>query len=136
MKKFTFLFVVAMFTMGISLSAQKKEKILKDEKRTTVAGKRGAVIKNDVPTKDVEAPAPGKQESRGYGDCSLGFSNYTGYWVKAYVDGNFMGYIEPYGFETYYAYDGYTSWYCETAGGTYSWSDSGNCEGYYEYNLR
>ena len=86
-------------------------------------------IKSDEPTEDKR-----ETKSRGADDCTIYFDNYSGLYVKVYVDGDYMGTMSPYGSLTVYA-GGYTTIYCVSVGNTRYWSDSGDCSGYYHYKL-
>jgi hypothetical protein len=135
MKKYLVMICLAVFAVTMASAQTKKPLIVQDSKQHKVDPKqRGANVKTDVPTTDVVAPAPTARGASDY--CTMTFDNYTGYWVKIYVDGNFKGYVEPYGVGSVTVYGGYTTYYCETTGGTYYWSGEGNCEGEYHYNLR
>ncbi len=136
MKKYLVMICLTVFAVTFaSAQGAKKPLIVQDSKQQKMdPKKRGAVIKTDVPTTDVAAPAPANRGATE--NCTMTFDNYTGYWVKVYVDGNFQGYVEPYGVGDVTVYGGYTTYYCETAGGTYYWSGEGNCEGEYHYNLK
>ena len=135
MKKY--LLMICLTVMSVSyVSAQvKKRLIVQDPKQTKVDAKaRGAAIKVDKPTTDVAAPAPAQRGSTDF--CTITFDNYTGYWINVYVDGNYKGDVAPYGVGDVTVYGGYTTYYCVTAGGTYSWSDNGDCSGDYHINLK
>src|ERR1044071_9140071 len=126
MKKHLFMLLIAVLSFGVANAQNgKKEHVIKDVKATKmVAGTRGSKVKTDVPTTDVAAPAP---TNRGTADdCHLTFDNYTGYWIKIYVDGNYKGMVEPWGTGEVWVFGGWTSWYCETAGGTFYWENSGD----------
>lgn len=137
MRKKIFMLLVAALSFGVANAQDggKKEHVIKDVKATKMAGARGKdKIKNDVPTTDVAAPKAAERGSAS--ECHLTFDNYTGYWVKVYVDGNFKGYVEPWKTGEVYVYGGWTSWYCETAGGTLYWENSGDCYSDWWVNLR
>ncbi len=88
-----------------------------------VAASRGANpnIKGDIPKTD----AP-KSKSRSAA-CSITLDNYTGYYIKVYVDGYYKGTLDAYGKGTVVVSDGYKTVYCVTVGGTKEWSAAGNC---------
>lgn len=137
MKKHLFMLLIAVLSFGVAnaQSGAKKEHVIKDVKATKMAGARGKdKIKTDVPTTDVAAPKPAERGS--VSECHLTFDNYTGYWIKIYVDGNFKGYVEPWGTGEVWVYGGWTSWYAESAGGTYYWENSGDCYSDWWVNLR
>lgn len=89
-------------------------------------------IKSEAPGTDVEAPRP----SATRGNCTVSFSNSTGYYVKVYIDGNYKGTLAPYESGSVTVYSGYTTVYCITTGGTYDWSASGDCSGTYVFDIR
>lgn len=112
----------------------------KPEKNVTVQGKavaktRGANpnIKNDEPT--VDKPVPRPAASRGVA-CQVHFDNYTGLYIKIYVDGDFKGTLAPWDDGYVTVGSGYTRIYCISTGGTREWNASGNCDGEYRYTLR
>jgi hypothetical protein len=108
------------FAKGIK---QKKVVKLKAQKGAN-AGMAGS-----KPTGDTK-----KEKARG-SYCSVYFNNFTGYYVDVYMDGVYWGEIAPYGGGTVTDGDGYTRIYCQTVGGSYSWTASGNCDHDYEYDL-
>ncbi|RYC66878.1 hypothetical protein [Spirosoma sordidisoli] len=112
----------------------------KPDKNVTVTGKavpktRGANpnIKKDVPTTDVPVPRPAK--TRG-ALCRVKFDNYTGLYIKIYVDGDYKGTLAPWDDGTVTVGSGYTTIYCVSTGGTREWSASGDCRENYVYTLR
>jgi hypothetical protein len=132
MKKIVFLALACILSFGFNAEtfAQGKEK-----KAVKLSGKkmeksRGADpnIKQDRPTTDVV-----QEKTRGL--CSVDFINYTGYTINVYVDGYFKGTLSPYGSGNVTVGSGYTRIYCVTAGGTYSWTATGNCDHAYQYSL-
>lgn len=90
-------------------------------------------IKSDAPTTDIAAKKPTK--TRGT-YCTVYLTNYTGYYVKVYLDGYYKGTLGPYESGEVTAYSGYKTVYCITTGGTYDWSAAGDCDGSYYFNLR
>ncbi len=138
MKKQVLTFVIALLSFGFADAQNpngKKEHVIKDVKATKMVGVRGpGKVKNDVPTTDVVLPAP---TNRGSGsECLLTFDNFTGFWIKVYVDGNFKRYVEPWRTGEVTVYGGWTTWYCETTGGNMSWENSGDCYLDWWINLR
>ena len=125
---FAFITVVSV----TSANAQTKKKVSVDVKAKAATKSRGANphIKSEAPTTD-KAVA----KSRG-ADCSVNFDNYTGLYVKVYVDGYYKGTVAPYSNGTVTVGEGYTTIYCVSTGGTQEWNASGNCEGSYTYKLR
>jgi len=87
-------------------------------------------IKVDVPTTDVPVA-----KSRG-GGCRYKFDNYTGLFIKVYVDGYYKGTIDPWGTASMTVNSAYTKVYMISAGGTREWSSSGECSSLYTYTLR
>jgi hypothetical protein len=122
-----FAFMAVVFS-SVDASAQKKV----DVAGKTIAKHRGANpnIKKDAPTTDVPVSKP-----RGAA-CSVKFDNYTGLYIKVYVDGYYKGTLDAYGSGSVTVAGGYTKIYCVSAGGTREWNASGNCEGGYTYSLR
>jgi len=88
-------------------------------------------VKYERPTEDVVAP---KENTRG-GVCCLGFDNYTGYYLDIWVDETYRGRVAPYDYDDLCVAGGITTWYAETAGGTYYWNGSGDCEGSFNIKL-
>jgi hypothetical protein len=86
-------------------------------------------IKSVAPTTDVRAT-----KSRG-ATCQIYFQNSSGLYVEIYVDGSYYGTLVPNGAMNVYVDSGYTTIYCVSSGRTRYWNDSGNCNGYYRYNL-
>lgn len=120
-------FMAVAFT-SINASAQKKV----DVKSTAAVKTRGANpnIKKDAPTTDVAVA-----KARG-GACSVKFDNYTGLYIKVYVDGYYKGTLDAWGSGTVTVSGGYTKIYCVSVGGTREWNASGDCQGGYIYSLR
>ncbi len=134
MKKIIFVALTCMLSFGIlsttTANAQAKDKKVMKLSGQKMSKSRGADpnIKQDRPTSDVA-------QEKARGTCSVNFINYTGYTINVYVDGYFKGTLSPYGSGNVTVGSGYTKIYCVTAGGTYSWSASGNCDHLYEYDL-
>lgn len=116
-----------------SSSAFAQKKTVVDVKSTAAVKTRGAnpKIKVDAPTSD-DKPVV---KTRGAA-CSVKFDNYTGLYIKVYVDGYYKGTLDAYGSGTVTVGSGYTTIYCVSAGGTREWNASGNCDGGYTYSLR
>lgn len=86
----------------------------------------------DIPTTDAH-PVP---KSRGT-TTTINFDNYTGLFVKMYVDGNYKGTIDAWGKATITVKSGYTSVYLVSVGGTREWNASpGNTSAVWNYTLR
>ncbi len=94
---------------------------------------RGATkIIHDVPSTDsvVAPPCDTCYE------CHITFDNYTGYAIDIYIDGNYKGWVEPWGKGEVWGHPGFT-WYAESAGGGYSWTNNMDCCAYeWWVNLR
>ena len=138
MKKAIFGSVLFFFSMVLvcsttSVSAQAKAKKTVVIKSKAVEANRGTNpnIKSDVPTKDKQ-----EAKNRAAAACSIYFDNFTGYYVKVYVDGDYKGTVGPYDSGTVTVGDGYTTIYCITSGGTKEWSATGNCtDSFYRFKL-
>jgi hypothetical protein len=122
-----FAFVSLAFS-STTVFAQKKVEV----KSTAAVKSRGAnpKIKGDAPTTDVAVA-----KSRGAA-CVVKFDNYTGLYVKVYVDGYYKGTVSPWSDGTVSVGDGYTTIYCVSAGGTREWNASGDCRTSYVYTLK
>ncbi len=131
MKK-TIIGILAAGCMLLAFSASSYAQPKKTVKKTAtaVSANRGANpnIKGEAPTTDTKV-------AKSRGTCSIYFSNYTGFYVKVYVDGYYKGTMSPYGYMSVYVGDGYTTYYCITAGGTYEWSGDGDCRSAYSVSL-
>ncbi len=126
---FNVVLTVAMMVLSINFSnAQTKGVDVIGQK---VEASRGAV-KHERPTEDVVAP---KDTTRGP-VCCLGFDNYTGYYIDVWVDGTYRGRVTPYEYDDLCVTGGITSWYAETAGGSYYWNGSGDCQGSFNIKLK
>jgi hypothetical protein len=128
---FAFLFAFLM-AGALSVNAQSAKVVLKEE--VSARGDNPDLKDKEICNMpDVERPDP--TATRG-SYCKLTFDNYTGYYVNVWVDGDFRGTLDPYGTSYVKVGSGWTSWYCETTGGTYFWKDSGNCDGDQWWNLK
>ncbi len=85
----------------------------------------------DAPDVAVAKPAATRGST-----CTVNVDNYTGYDVYVYVDGDYYGWVGAWGEGAVTVYDGWTTVYCVTTGGTYDWSASGNCDFFFNYELR
>jgi len=114
-----------------SMDAAAQKKV--DVKSTAVSKSRGANpnIKSEAPTSDAKPVV----KARG-ADCKVKFDNYTGLYIKIYVDGYYRGTLDAWGDGTVTVSGGYTKIYCISTGGSREWNASGNCEGNYTYTLR
>lgn len=79
-------------------------------------------IKKDIPTTDAVNPMPDK--SRGI--HHLDFDNLTGYFIKLYIDGNYMGTVAPWGHSKIAVTGQYNEVYGITTGNTYQWQKEDN----------
>jgi hypothetical protein len=101
------------------------------KKIVKIVGKKGKIankIKTDKPMADVKV-------IKAKTHCSVYFNNYSGLFVNIYMDGIFWGTVSPYGGMTVSPGYGYSTIYCESAGGLWSWSASGECSTPYEFDL-
>lgn len=135
MKKLLF---IAVLVVGISFTsfAQQKSTKVVNIKATKVEKSRGENpnIKKDFVcnTTDVAVAKPAKSR----GDiCSIKVDNWTGFYVKVFVDGDFYGWVSPWDDGSVSVYSGYTTVYCITAGGSLEWKGAGSCDGEYEYKI-
>ena len=127
MRKHILIAVVFLLSIGIQQTATAAGK---GNKVVSVVGKKGttAGMKKAQPTAD-------KAKEKGRDACTVHYNNYTGYYIDIYQDGVFWGTMAPWGYFTVRDGEGYTRIYCETRGGTYSWSATGDCSTTYEYKL-
>lgn len=138
MKKNLFVLLIAALSFGFAQAqtTEKKEHVIRDVKSQPVSAERGASkIVKDVPTTDVPVPQP--DVCVNCNACNFTFDNWTGYWIKVYVDGQFKGYLEPWGSGTAFVRENSNgTWYCETAGGTLCWEGKNYCGLDEQINLR
>ncbi len=127
--------ILSIFAAGFMLlafsataSAQKKINVKVESKAVDANRGPNPKIKSEAPATDVV-------EAKSRSTCSVYFDNYSGLYVKVYVDGYYRGTLSPYGSFTVNVADGYTEIYCISTGGTRDWSASGNCTGRYIYSL-
>jgi hypothetical protein len=137
MRKLLLWLVCLLLTLAPFATTQAQTKPRKD---VTVEGKlanktrgKNPNIKNDEPT--VDTPMTRPAATRG-ALCKVHFDNYTGLYIKIYVDGNFKGTLAPWDDGWVTVYNGYTRIYCISSGGSREWNASGNCEGEYYYKLQ
>ncbi|MGB5030323.1 MAG: hypothetical protein WBO38_17610 [Chitinophagaceae bacterium] len=131
MKKLILSTIAAGFMLlafSATASAQKKINVKVESKAVDANRGSNPKIKSEAPTTDVV-------EAKSRSTCSVYFDNYSGLYVKVYVDGYYRGTLSPYGSFTVNVADGYTEIYCISTGGTRDWSASGNCTGRYIYSL-
>lgn len=124
------MFVIACMMLVFNTTASAQKKITVKVESQAVDANRGSnpKIKSEAPTTDVK-------EEKSRGTCSVFFDNYSGLYVKVYVDGYYRGTLSPYGSFTVNVADGYTEIYCISTGGTRDWTATGNCTGRYTYSL-
>jgi hypothetical protein len=137
MKKCLFLclFLFMTGTLSFSVSAQEKPSKSVEVTGKAVPKSRGANpnIKMDIPTVDNPIPRPPKSR----GDlCTVKFDNWTGLYIKIYVDGNYKGILDPWDKGSVTVGSGYTKIYCVSTGGSREWNADGNCDGGYTYTLK
>jgi hypothetical protein len=122
------LFLLLGFTFCLSLSfGQESPKSVTGKK----FDKKGAGANLVVPNTDVVAPKPDKTRSQ----CCISFDNYTGLWLDVWVDGVYKGHIAPWEEGDVCVYSGWTTYYIRSSGGTYEWSDSGDCNGWFSLKI-
>ena len=133
MKKTILIMTVAVlatvFIHGSAFSQKKTIERTISSKAVQASRGENPNIKSDVPTEDKKVT-----KSRGAYNCEVYFDNYSGLYVKVYVNGYYMGTMSPYGSLTVYV-DDYADIYCVSAGGTREWADHGTCDGYYHFKL-
>ena len=114
MKKTLIILAIAfMASISVDVLAQSKD----------VVAIKGSNPKFTLPTTDVEAEKPDPKRST----CCLNFDNYTGYIIYVWVDDVYRGTVAAWDEDGLCVNGGWTTWYARTAGGTYSWSGSGEC---------
>ena len=118
-----------LLAFSTTASAQKKITVKLTSQQVEASRGSNPNIKTTAPTTD-------NPQSKSRGTCYIDFTNYTGYYINVYVDGNYMLQLWPYGKGTVYGVDGYTTIYGISAGGTVEWpTKGGNCSGYYTYGF-
>ena len=137
MRKYVICLLVGILSFVVvhaQADSTKKAHVGSDVKITKNAGERGKdKIQNDLPTTRVIAPLP-DSGSAAY-DCITTFDNFTGYWIRVYINGNYMGDIEPWGKGEVKTNKG-DIWYCEPPGGVGYFEGVCNCEADQWINLR
>ena len=130
------LITVLFFGLSFSAFAQQKTTKIVAIKATKVEKSRGENpnIKKDFTCNAADVAVPKPAKSRG-DLCSIKVDNWTGFYVKVFVDGDFYGWVSPWEDGSVTVYSGYTTVYCITAGGTLEWSGAGSCDGEYEYKI-
>ncbi len=123
------MFAITCMMLAFTTTASAQKKIaVKLQSSAVEANRSASKIKGEAPTTDVV-------ETKSRGTCSVFFDNYSGLYVKVYVDGYYRGTLSPYGSFTVNVADGYTEIYCISTGGTRDWTATGNCTGRYTYSL-
>ena len=124
--------------MLLNLPNGKREHIVKDAKASIVTDSAASnKINSVIPSTDVIVEEPANRGSGSY--CTVVFDNYTGYAINVYivdVDTIYKGWIEPWGKGEISYPGGWTSWYCESAGGGCFWTNGGDCFSDWYVNLR
>ncbi|MBB2144614.1 hypothetical protein GM921_03900 [Pedobacter sp. LMG 31464] len=122
--------IVALF-IGIDTFAQTNKTV--EIKSTAVAKFRGSnpKIKVDMPTNDSKPIV----KARGSG-CTIQFENYTGLYIKVYVNGYYKGTMDAWGKAKVVTNNGYETVYLVSVGGTREWNTSGDCSGVYTFVLK
>ena len=131
MKKHLLMAFICLITTGMLSTPAMAQEHQKGKKIVKVVGKKGKIdkaIKTDRPMADVKV-----LKSKTH--CSVYFNNYSGLYVNVYMDGIFWGTVSPYGGMTVAPGHGYSTIYCESAGGLWNWSASGECSTPYEFDL-
>lgn len=119
-------------TSAKSQTGAKTSKIESDKAQQAEAGASDTNVKNDVATNSKggsAAPAPpdkGGEKGRGFGlgYVEVIFNNYSPWYVKCYVDGNYRGTIAPWGALNFPTGNGPTLLYARADfddGSTYRW---------------
>jgi hypothetical protein len=131
------LFITVLF-LGISFSSFAQQKATKvvavNAKKVEKTRGENPNIKKDFTCNapDVAVPKPAKSR----GDyCGINVDNWTGYYVKVFVDGDFYGWVAPWDKGGVTVYSGYTTVYCITAGGSLEWKAEGSCDSLFEYKI-
>jgi len=131
MKKYLLTAFICLFTVGLSNTQVLAQEHQHGKKIVKVAGKKGKMgdkIKADKPMSDTKMT---KTKTH----CSVFFNNFSGLFVNVYMDGIFWGTLSPYGAMTVAPGHGYSTIYCESTGGLWNWSASGECSQPYEFDL-
>lgn len=127
--------ILSIFAAGCMLLAFSTSSFAQPKKAVKVMSKTVATNRGVSPHIKVDMPTTDKKANKPRGTCTVYFDNYSGLYVKVYVDGYYMGTLSPYGSFTVNAGDGYTEIYCISTGGTRDWEATGNCTGRYTYSL-
>jgi hypothetical protein len=131
MKKYLCMAFVCLLTIAVFHTPAMAQNHQPGKKIVKVAGKKGKManqIKTDKPMAD-------QKMVKAKTHCSVYFNNYSGLFVNVYMDGIFWGTVSPYGGMTVAPGHGYSTIYCESTGGLWSWSASGECSTPYEFDL-
>jgi uncharacterized protein (UPF0333 family) len=107
------------------------------KKTVAVAGKAVAKSRGANPNIKMDAPTVDKPVAKNRSaTCAITFDNWTGLYIKIYVDGNYKGTVDAWGKGTVSVGDGYTTVYCVSVGGTREWTAAGDCREAYTYKLQ
>lgn len=115
-----------------SQAGTKTSKVESDKAQQTAAGESDANIKTEMATNSKSgpaAPAPpdkGGEKGKGFGlgYVEVTFNNFSPWYVKCYVDGNYRGTVAPWGALTFPTGNGATTLYARADfddGSTYRW---------------
>ncbi len=130
MKKIVLMmFAVAFMLLAFTtISSAQKKMVVKVESKAVDAN-RGANphIKSEAPTTD-------KVEEKIRGGCKINVKNYTGYFIKMYIDGKYQSTLSPWADCTVTMGGGSTTLYCISAGGTLEWETNCSCD--WQFNFR
>ena len=142
MKKIYFLSLAIILVLSSATSSfAQKNTVVKTPQLNKVEKSRGDANPNITtprPTtdvKDMNPPANRGGDASRSAYCDIKFENWTGYYIDIYVDGTYEGTVSPWQDFYAYEYSGYKSIYCETIGGSYYWSDYGNCDGDFTFKM-
>lgn len=127
-KTIYFAFVLAFFMLLLTAAdsmAQERTVV------TPIKDSRGATL--ELPDDSKPVPKPDLSSARG--SCCLDFDNWTGYYIDVWVDDTYKGRVSPWDDGDVCVGDGWTTWVAKTTGGTYTWSNSGQCNGYYTITI-
>ena len=141
MKKLLMICLSVLFVTAATNTFAQKNSVVKAPTMMKVDKSRGGENPNIVsPRPTTDNPDTNPPKSRG-GDasrgpyCDIKFENWTGYYIDIYVDGYYEGTVSPWQDMWVYNYSGYKSIYCETTGGSYYWTDNGDCDGEYTFKM-
>jgi hypothetical protein len=114
---FKYISIIALVVLSISSFAQKRVEL---QSKTVKYESRNPNIKAEANTNDKPQPIA-------RGGCHYQFDNYTGLYIKLYVDGYYKGTIDAWGKASIRVNSGYAKVYLVSVGGTREWNSSGDC---------